>query len=135
VALTQGIDTATAAAGDRIKAKLITPIEDGRKVLVPMGASIAARIVRIRQYYGVRAGISLDIKLETVDIGGVSKPLTAIPDTGHSFAKKKGGTLQRRVELGTLSSLENRSANFVFLDVKQPYLIASGLESMWVTVR
>ncbi len=133
VALTQGIDTGTAAAGDPLKARLITPIQDGPKVLVPSGAAVAARIVRVRQYYRNQAGIALDLKLETVDVGGVSMPLTAVPDIGPSFPKGKAGSLQRRVELGTLSSLENRSANFVFRDVKEPYLVASGLESMWVT--
>ena len=133
VALTQGIDTATAAGGDPIKARLITPIQDRSKVLVPTGAAVAARIVRIRQFYGNISTVSLDFKLETVDVGGVSIDLTATPDNGQRFRKTKGGTLQRRVDLGTVLSLEDRSANFVFRDVHQPYLISSGLESMWVT--
>jgi hypothetical protein len=133
VALSQGIDTATAAAGDPIQVKLIAPIQDRSKVLVPVGAPLAARIVRIRQFYGAESSISLEVKLETVDVGGVSMRLTAVPDTGQSFQKTKSGTLQRRVELGTLRGMEDRSAGFVFRDVHQPYLIASGLESMWVT--
>jgi hypothetical protein len=133
VALTEGIDTATAAAGDPLKAKLMTPIRDRSKTLVPTGASIAARIVRIRQFYGGESHVSLEIKLESLDVGGVSVRLTAVPDTGQSFAKTKRGTLQRRVELGTLRGLEERSAGFVFRDAHQPYLIGSGLESMWMT--
>jgi hypothetical protein len=133
VALTQGIDTSTAAAGDPVKAKLITPIQDRSKVLVPMGATVAARIVRIRQFYGSVPTVSLDLALETVKVGGVSVRLTATPDIGRRFPKKKSGTLRRRVELGTIRSLEDRSANFVFRDARQPYLISSGLESMWVT--
>jgi hypothetical protein len=46
VALTESIDPATAAAGDPIKAKLITPIGSFRNVLVPKGAAVAARINR-----------------------------------------------------------------------------------------
>ena len=133
VTLTQGIDTATAAAGDPVKAKLITPIEDGSNVLVPAGAAVTARIVRIRQYYSKAPAVSLDIKLETIEVGGVLMRLTATPDTGQSFQKSKKGALQRRVELGNLSSLEDRSTNFVFRDVQLPYLIPSDLESMWVT--
>jgi len=133
VALTQGIDTSTAAAGDAIKAKLITPIKEHSKVLVPMGAAVAARIVSIRQYYGSEGAITLDIKLETVDVAGVSVRLAATPNTGHSFPKAKRGALQRRVELGTLRGLEDRSARFVFQNAQQPYLIGSGLESSWVT--
>jgi hypothetical protein len=133
VALTQEIDTAAAAAGDPIKAKLTTPIRDGSKVLVPMGAAVAGRIVRIRRFYGHDAALYLDIRLETVEVGGVSLRLTATPDGGRSFQKSRTGSLQRRVELGTLRGVEDRSSSFVFRNVRQPYLIGSGLLSMWVT--
>jgi len=133
VSLTQGIDTATAAAGDPIKAKLITPIQDHSRVLVPTGAAITARIVRLRQFYGPESGLYLDIRLESVEVGGVSRRLTATPDAGRNFQKSRNGSLRRRVELGTLQGLEDRSASFVFRKVHQPYLIGSGLESMWVT--
>jgi hypothetical protein len=133
VAFVQGIDTATAAAGDPIKAKLITPIREGSKVLVPMGVAAGARIVRIRWFYGRESTLYLDVRLETVEVGGVSIPITAAPDRGHSFQKAIGGTLQRRVELGSLRGLEDRSAGFMFRNVHQPYVIGRGLESKWVT--
>jgi hypothetical protein len=133
VAFAQGIDTATAAAGDPIKAKLIGPIKEGSKVLVPMGAAVAGRIVRIRRFYGREPALNLDVRLDTVEVDGVAIRLTATPDGGHSFQKSRSGTLQRRVELGTLHGLEDRSAAFVFRNVRQSYLIGSGLESMWVT--
>jgi hypothetical protein len=59
VALAQGIDTATAAAGDSIKAKLKTPIRDHLKVLVPRGAAITARIVHIQEFYEKSPSVSL----------------------------------------------------------------------------
>jgi hypothetical protein len=134
VALSQGIDTATAAAGDPIKAKLITPIENHPKVLVPIGTPVIARIVRIRRFYGGDAAVALDIQLESVDVAGVKVRLAVIPDTGTiTFPKSKSGILQRRVELGTLRSLEDRSRSYVFRNVQQSYLIPSGLESSWVT--
>jgi hypothetical protein len=134
VAFTQGFDTGSAAAGDPVKAKLITPIQKGKKVLVPVGSKVAARIVRMRQFFGDTSDFSLEVKLETVEIGGVAVRLTAGPDTGVHFEQKKGPeTLQRRVDLGTLRGLEDRSASFVFYHVQVPYLIVSGLESSWVT--
>ena len=133
VALTQGIDTAAAAAGDPIKAKLTTPIRRGSKVLVPAGAAVVCRLVRMRQFYGSNPSVAIDIKLETVRVGSASVRITATPDIGGSFQETKKGALRRRVELGTLRSLGDRSAAFVFRDVSQPYLISSGLESMWVT--
>ena len=133
VALTQGIDTATAAAGDSIKAKLITPIRDRSKVLVPIGASITARIIHIRQFYDSSPSVLLVFKLETVDLGSGSVQLTATPDILNSFRKSKPGTLQRRVELGALRNLEERSAAWEFRNVRLPYLISSGMESTWIT--
>ena len=133
VALTQGIDTATAAAGDSIRAKLMTPIRDRSKVLVPSGAAITARIVHIWQFYDRSPSVSLVFKLETVDVGGVSMQLTATPDSVNSFRKSKPGTLQRRVELGALRSLEERSAALEFRNLRLPYLISSGVESIWIT--
>jgi len=59
--------------------------------------------------------------------------LTATPDTLNSFRKSKPGTLQRRVELGALRNLEERSAALEFRNVRLPYLIGSGMESTWIT--
>ena len=134
VALSQGIDTSTAAAGDPIKARLIEPIKNHSKVLAPARTPVTARIVRIRQYYsGGATAIALDIKLETVEIAGVRVQLAAAPDTGKAFQKSKTGTLQRSIDLGTLRNLEDRSASYVFRNVQPHYLIGSGLESGWVT--
>ncbi len=133
VALTQALQTSTAAAGDPVKAKLLTPIQDGSKVLAPAGAFVAARIVRMREFYGDTSDVSLEVKLETVDVGGIAVRLTASPDTEAAVEQKKGRGLQKRIQLGTLRGLEDRSASFVFRGVHLPYWIASGLESSWVT--
>jgi hypothetical protein len=134
VAFTEGLNTATSAAGDPVKAKMLTPILNGSKVLVPAGAAIAARVVRMRTFYGDQSAVALEVKLETVEIAGVAMGLTASPDTGATFQQKKGrGNLQKRIELGTLRGLEERSTSFLFREVHLPYLIGSGLESSWIT--
>ena len=135
IALTQGIDTATAAGGDPVRAKLITPIQNRSKVLVPAGTPVLGRIVRLREYYGSQSAIALDIKLEKIDVGGGPVRLSALPEAGGRFQQTKSGTMHRRVEIGTLRGIEERAASFVFRDVTQPYLIGSGLESGWVTAR
>jgi len=133
VALTQAIDTAKAAAGDLIKGKLTAPIRDGSKVLVPAGAAVGGRIVRIRQFYGAAPSVRLEFRLETVDVGGVSLPLVTRPENGNNFPKADPANLQRRIELGNLRGLQDRSVEFVFRGISQPYVIQSGLESGWVT--
>lgn len=133
VALTQGIDTATAAGGDPVTGTLTTPIRAGRKVIIPAGASIRGRIVEIRQFYGPTSYIRFRFRLESADVGGVWVPLVATPYTGNRVPKTKSGRLQQRVELGTLPVAPDRSAEFVFRTDGQRYLIASGLESTWIT--
>jgi hypothetical protein len=51
---TQDIDTGTAAAGDRIKAKLSSAIRDAssKEILVPSGADVVARIRRLKYFPG-----------------------------------------------------------------------------------
>ncbi len=148
VALTEKIDTRTAAAGDPIKAKLTTPIRNGSSVLVPAGAAVRGRIVRLRQFYvttPVRAGgsvsivsepypsVVVNVRLETLEVDGASMNLSAVADIGGRFQKTEKGRLQRRIELGTLRSLEDRSALFVFRNFHGPHLPSGGMESRWVT--
>jgi hypothetical protein len=132
VSLDQAVDTRAAAAGDPIKGKLTTPLRDGSKIIAPKGTSVAARIVRLRQFYGHNSEVLLEVKLEAVEFGGVFIPLTAKPENGGTF-RQTAGALQSRIELGTLQQLEDRAASFEFRNVHQPYVIHSGLESAWIT--
>jgi hypothetical protein len=79
LALTRAIDTATAAAGDPLKARLTTPIQakDGT-FLVPKGAAISGRIVEIERLYGPESdSLSVAFKLETIEANGLSQPFDA----------------------------------------------------------
>jgi hypothetical protein len=111
----QGLDTATWAAGDEIKSKLSTPIRKGVKILVPEGAPVVARVVRLRELYGLTTSVSLEFRLETVEIGGAAVRLRATPDSPAN------------------DEVAARSAWFTFPRVNLPYLIGSGLVSKWVT--
>lgn len=53
IALTSPIDTATAAAGDLFKSKLTSAIKEKHTgALVPKGATVTGRIIRIERFYG-----------------------------------------------------------------------------------
>src|SRR5207302_1166574 len=66
-AFTQDIDTATAAAGDPVELRLTTPVRDSsKKVLVPEGAAVAGRILRIAHEYGRLSAVTLVITLESI---------------------------------------------------------------------
>ncbi len=135
VSLTQGFDTAISAGGDAVKAKLLSPIKDHDKVIAPAGAIVNARISRIRLYYGKAPKVTLEIKLESVEVAGGAIPLVATPFKGRNFQDKSQQTvLKNRVELGTLRNLEEHSLTYEFDLNHIPFVIKSGLESVWVTV-
>jgi len=135
LAFTEPIDTAVAAGGDLIKAKLVTPIRDqSSAVLVPAGSAVRGHIIEIKRLYTAKS-LTIDVKLETVDIKGISRPLNARGDSEvRRFAVETGSRLAPRVELGTLGSSQDREvAVFKFHDVDPNYVVKSGLRSKWVT--
>jgi hypothetical protein len=132
---TQPIDTAVAAAGDRIKGRITKAIRgSSSKVLVPEGAVVAARIVKIQHFYGPPSSLIIGVKLETLDTGGAPRPFAAAPPSPGPRSKKSAGVLSQRVELGSLNTLDDRSVGvFEFRDVVPNYVVKSGLESNWIT--
>ena len=131
VSLKEGIDAATAAAGDSLNAQLVTPLQTREEIIAPAGTAISARIVGLRYFYGKNYGLSLEVKLESIEIGGVRVPLIAHANTGSRYQKR--AALTRRIELGTRRGVEERATEFVFLGAPETYLIRTGLESNWVT--
>jgi hypothetical protein len=129
LALLQAINPKTAAVGDPVKARLLTPIGPASNPLAVRGAAVLARIVRLRQFYGHSPSVSLGLKLETADVHGVPTPLHAELDRGHPFLKSKNGSLHARVELGTLAGLDTLE----FHRVKSDFVIPAGNETEWVT--
>jgi hypothetical protein len=135
LAFTEPIDTAVAAGGDPIKARLVTPIRDeSSTVLVPAGSVVKGHILEIKRLYAFKS-LSVDIRLETVDVKGLSRPLMARADPEvRRFAVETGARLSPRVELGNLGSSQDREvAVFKFRDVDPKYVVKSGLRSKWVT--
>jgi hypothetical protein len=148
---TQSVDTGTAAAGDRIKARLASAIRDAssKTVLVPEGSEVAARIVRLEHFPGPPSSVRMLIKLETVKVGGMPLPFTAtmnwVPQPLVEVTNKKTGlvgqpvtpgprVLQQRVPLGSFDTLADPNIGlFDFRDVKPNFVIKSGLESNWMT--
>jgi hypothetical protein len=150
MAFTDRIETASAAAGDRIHAKLITAIRDrSAKVLVPEGATVTGRIVTIRHFYPASRPQTggdrergrqyppwlLAVRLETLEVDGTSHPFKAILDSRVQRFAKATGVLSRQVELGSLDRVQDPDAAvFEFWDENPSYLVESGTESSWLTV-
>ena len=146
--ITDRIDTTKAAAGDQIQAKLETPIRDQNRIWVPEEAVVSARIVSIRHFYEPskvpgsedrvsrveRASLTMRVKLESVQFGGRSYPITARPDAAVNQVSRVRGKLGRRIEIGTADRLDQSDeAVFAFFDPNLSRIVTKGLESNWVT--
>ena len=126
VAFTQDIDSATAAAGDPIAAKLTTALRDpSSTVLAPAGAAVTGRILRIRRYWGVGPALKIEFKLETVAIGGVPHPLSAVP-SGEVASPNA-------MRFGSPEIPQPGVAVLYFDTANRNYIVGRGLSSNWVT--
>jgi hypothetical protein len=152
VRFTQPIDTTTASGGDTVKATLEGAIRDAssRKVLAGEGTEILARITRLEQIAGAKASIRMEVKLESVRVGGSLVALPAVarpgPDAEEAAVRPlaSGGSavhlgrtpeaMQKRVALGRLHT-DSGTYVFEFPGEKQGFVIGAGLESSWVTGR
>lgn len=137
IALKNRIDQTTAAAGDKIAATLTAPISDAkRRVLVPKGAVVTARILQIRRFYLPSPSLRLVIKLETVNIAGTSRPLAARPDPRAPVAASVSSALQRRMPMTTtrLDNQDPQAAVIVFPQTNGTFVASDGFESRWFTV-
>jgi hypothetical protein len=154
VRFTQPIDTTTASGGDTVKATLETALRDpsSRKMLAGEGAEILARITRLEQIAGAKASIRMEVKLESVRVGGslVALPAVARPAPGDEDAanppvrlKLSSGTTMgvggppnatKRVLLGRLRT-DPATYVFEFPYEKAGFVIRAGVESSWVTGR
>jgi len=130
------IDTAAAAVGDPIRARLAAAIRSpSSEVLVPSGATVLCRIVKAQRNYGRDASFELAVKVESVVVRGKSQPFNAAPDSGFRTFTKKSGRLKQRVNLGRLTVTEDRGAEiFEFRNASLKYVIKSGMVSNWLTL-
>ena len=133
VALTKGIDVAAAAAGDKLAAKLTTPIRDATgRTFVPKDAAVTARIAQIRRFYLPQPMVRLVIKLETVEIAGIPRRLTAAAEFSNPPPVLTApGSLHRRVELATP---DNRDPEAIVFEAHRPGNVVPPFESKWSTV-
>jgi hypothetical protein len=133
VALTGSVDATTAAAGDRLAARLASPIRDSLgHTFVPKGAAVTARIARIRRFYVPEPIVEVVIKLETVEIGGIPRRLLAVAEFSNPPSQLTApGGLRRRVELATPDNQDSEA--MVFQAHRPDRSIVPPFESRWST--
>ncbi|MFZ0595275.1 MAG: hypothetical protein WAM39_32730 [Bryobacteraceae bacterium] len=140
LALTRPIETETAAAGDTITAKLTTPLaEEHNRVLVPKGATVTGRIVKVERLYGA-SSLILGIRLETIERNGVAQPFPArlftvvkrFSDVTHPFSLIAAQTLG---SFDQMPQLDDVAVTALRLEhVTKNYVIRRGLELEGTTI-
>lgn len=149
------IDTATAAAGDPIKGRLETAIRDrSDKVLVPEGTPVGGRILRVERVFPKPAPLDarmnahnqpppslvIQVRLETLEMGGIAQPFKASFDSGvHRFLKQTT-PFSVRVDIGSVDELhapakDSSIATFDFWDSNPEHSVKTGLVSSWLTAK
>jgi hypothetical protein len=134
LALTRPIDTATAAAGDLLRAKLTSAIKEKHNgTLVPKGAAVTGRIISIERYYLTTSQfLILGVKLETVEADGVPQPFDARLQSVVKRHQKAMNALVLRQDLGSFDQMSGPEDSAVgilrFDNVTADYVIHRGFE-------
>jgi hypothetical protein len=133
LALAESINTDDAAAGDVVVEKVRKPVlaRGSNQVLIPAGATVHARIVRLRHWVGSRFDIAM--RLETWERDGISRSLVARPDPRKAAT---GFTANARAVPLMLPPDEQPAtvATFAFSTSSGRYIVPRGFESDWITI-
>jgi hypothetical protein len=135
VTFTQTVDLSAASVlGDRVKGKLSRAVIDStNRVLIPQGAEILARIVKLEHFYAAPPLFKVGFKLESVVVNGTPHALVATVASGGRRFKKQSG-LRTPVPVGTFESLEDPTMAIImeFRDTSQDRVLRN-LETTWRT--
>ncbi|MGA2134720.1 MAG: hypothetical protein ABSH50_20740 [Bryobacteraceae bacterium] len=123
MALTEPLDTETAAAGDIVRGALRSPVRDprGKAILLPAGTVIEGRIVQMQHWLESPRKFTIGILLEKLLAGGESRPIYAKVRHAGAIAVSSPG---QSPLVGAFEFATNKSA----------YRVPAGYRSTWVTV-
>ena len=132
LALEGPIDTATAAAGDAIDARVLTPIRraGSGEVLVPAGAIVRGRIRRVEHHLLPSPYFRIVLAFNRVEVGSAVSPFVARSEPDHALTEKLGASL----ELRDTGIWYWGVGTFLFPTSKPQIVIPAGFESKWFTL-
>jgi len=134
IALTTRIDSAVAAAGDPFTGRLATPVLDKLKnVIAPQGAFVRGRVARVVRILEP-ALVTIDLRIETVEIGGLEVPVRLTGKNDPAVRKPPfASLLSRGVPIGELPRRTPTGYAAVQCNGKR-CVIRDGFRTEWVTV-
>ncbi len=132
LALAESIDTATAAAGDPIDAKVVKPVRrpGATAELIPAGAIVHGRIRRVEHHLLPTPYILVALSFNRVDVHGVMSTFVVRSEPDPALAKELGANLAIR-ETGIWFW---GVGTFLFPTNKSHTVMPAGFESKWFTL-
>ncbi len=132
------LDSATAAAGDRVTARVQKDVlsKKSKQVLVPAGAMVRGRLTRMEHRMGPPAEFVFGILFDTLETGGTITPFAAQLSPGAGLLSKYTVNIAALANAGRREPSEDFSVGrtLVFRSAKSRYVLPRGYRSNWVTV-
>jgi hypothetical protein len=140
IEVTDPIDSATAAAGDRIHGRFVQPVRDANgRTLVPQGTPVTGRLMRVEVHHPAPSQVIVALRWETVELSGQTVPLALDPNR-----KVKPGTNVQLGGIAALGGLKRRGVEFelplpgeerfvVYHFAGKHALVESGMRTEWIT--
>ena len=131
IKMTTVVRIGQAAAGDRVEGRLQQAVQDeAQKILVPAGALVEGRLMRVEVDYGPRTENSVVLRWEAVQVGGVMRPLALTPYRPPIGLRNEGSLRRRGVDFELPQPGESRYAVY-----HPPGSVLEGAVSEWFTAK
>ena len=133
IEITAPIDSESAAAGDRIRGRLAGQLRDGGSALLPEGAIVEGRLMRVEMAHP-KPETTIALRWETVEAGGAQVPITLRPDHRVGTLKKIATTAARMkgIEIELPPPGETRYGVYHFPGERA--VVPAGFQTEWITI-
>jgi hypothetical protein len=127
------LDTWTASAGDIVTLRLTRPIlAADRRVAVPAGAAIEARLVRVQRYLARPAHATVVVKPETIERDGIRFPFALLPTAPAPAPLARRAAFQPSDEAVPEIALPRESDFGVWRFTGDHVIVPKGYRSHWI---
>jgi hypothetical protein len=140
LSLVDEIDSRNAVIGSPVRAVLAKPLKDGEEILIPKGASVLGRLVRMEKYQNPVDHFVVGLEFHTVEFDGRQAGFTATmrEASGSSSLMKQAKSLdpkftkRRKPSMNILVNETQRGQGTLYWKANKP-VIQPGLKMRWVT--